>query len=446
MCRTQSRGSVNNALGRIRQVSNKERGTRFTSLFHHIYSPEALLTAFYRLKRDAAPGVDGQTWNSYGANLEENLLELSSRLKRGAYRPNPVRRVFIPKTDGTTRPIGITTIEDKVVQNATVAVLNAVYEPLFAGFSHGFRPGRGQHNALDAVYVAITKKKVKWVLDADIRNFFDTINHECLTRLIERKIQDPRVVRLVQKWLKAGILSEESRIEPEEGAPQGGSISPVLANIYLHYAYDCWAVKWRKERAKGDAFFVRYADDTVAGFQNYQEAQDFLMDMKRRFRDFKLELHPEKTRILQFGRFAASNRAERNEPKPETFDFLGLTHICGKSRRGDFQLLRRTASKRMSRKLKEIKAELRGRMHHRVSETGQWLAAVLRGHYNYYGVPLNYRPLQTFHHRIVLLWLQTLRRRSQKSKLTWEKMDRLANRWLPKPRIAHPFPNKRLVV
>lgn len=444
--RTQSRESVSNALGRTRQVSKKEKRTSFTSLFHHICSPEALLTAYYGLKRSAAPGVDGQTWDAYGTNLEANLLDLSNRLKRGAYRPKPVRRVFIPKADGSTRPIGVTTIEDKVVQSATVAVLNAVYEPLFAGFSYGFRPGRGQHHALDAAHVAITKRRVNWVLDADIRSFFDTINHECLTRFIERKIRDPRVVRLVQKWLKAGILSEEGRIKTGEGAPQGGSVSPVLANIYLHYVYDCWAAKWRKEKAKGDAVFVGYADDTVAGFQYYREARGFLAELRSNLRTVGLELHPEKTRILEFGKFASKSRLERGKRKPETFEFLGFTHICGKDRRGVYQLLRRTSRKRMTRKLQELKAQLRERMHHQIPEVGKWLHTVVRGHNQYFGVPFNLRSLRAFRNRLIRFWYMTLRRRSQKSTLTWDKMYKLAKRWLPLPKITHPFPDKRLVV
>lgn len=445
-CRTQSRESVTNALGRIRQVSNKERRTSFTSLFHHICSPAALLAAYNRLKRNAAPGVDGQTWAAYGVNLKANLLDLSSRLRKGAYRPKPVRRVFIPKTDGTTRPIGVTAVEDKLVQSATVAVLNAVYEPLFAGFSYGFRPGRGQHNALDAVHVAITKRKVNWVLDADIRGFFDTINHGCLIRLIKRKIGDPRVVRLIQKWLKAGVLSDEGHINTEEGTPQGGNISPVLANIYLHYAYDCWAAKWRKEKSKGDAIFVRYADDTVAGFQYLREAQVFLNQLRENYRDYGLELHPEKTRILEFGKYAVKSRTERGERKPETFEFLGFTHICGKDRRGVYQLLRRTSRKRMTRKLLELKAQLRERMHHQIPETGKWLHTVVRGHNQYFGVPFNLRSLRAFRKRLTRLWFMTLRRRSQKSKLTWDKMGKLASRWLPRPKITHTYPDKRLIV
>jgi group II intron reverse transcriptase/maturase len=437
---------VQSALERIRQASQRNRRLKFTSLYHHICSLDSLRDAFYRLKREAAPGVDGQTWSEYGANLEQNLEGLSGRLRMGAYRAKPVRRVFIPKADGSVRPLGVTALEDKLVQSATVAVLNAVYEPLFAGFSYGFRPGRSQHNALDALSVGIARKKVGWVLDADIRSFFDAISHECLVRLIEQRIGDPRVIRLIQKWLKAGVLEDGARLEAERGTPQGGCISPVLANIYLHHAYDCWAQRWRKETAKGDVILVRYADDSVAGFQHYAEAQRFLVELKANLAKFALELHPEKTRILEFGRFAVENRKRRGQRRPDTFDFLGFTHICGKSRAGKFQLQRRTSRKRMTKKLKEIGAELRTRMHLPVPVVGKWLGSVVRGHLQYYGVPLNFRALATFHHQVKRLWRWTLNRRSQKSKVTWERMDRLVSRWLPRPRIVHPYPSERLVV
>ena len=444
--RTQSRVSVKSALERIRQVSNKDRRTRFTSLFHHVSSVDALRDAYYRLKKDAAPGVDGQTWTEYGNNLEINLVNLSRRLRLGAYRAKPVRRVFISKVDGTLRPLGVTALEDKLVQSATVAVLNAVYEPLFAGFSYGFRPGRSQHNALDAVSVGINRKKVGWVLDADIRGYFDAINHECLIRLIKHKIGDPRVIRLIQKWLKAGVLADGTLAESERGTPQGGSVSPVLANIYLHNAYDGWAQLWRKERAKGDVIFVRYADDSIAGFQHESDARRFLADLRENFSKYDLELHPDKTRILEFGRFAAENRKRKGLKRPDTFDFLGFTHICGKSRAGKFQLQRRTMRKRMARKLKDIKVELRKKMHQRIPVVGRWLASVVRGHIGYYGVPFNFRAISTFHHEVVRMWRWTLMRRSHKGYITWDRMDKLSSTWLPKPMTVHPHPSERLVV
>lgn len=444
--RTQSRAGVKSALERIRRASQKDKETRFTSLFHHVYRVGSLREAFYRLKRDAAPGVDGQTWDEYEVNLEQNLEDLSERLRRGAYRAKPVRRVFIPKADGRQRPLGVTALEDKLVQAAMVPVLNAVYEPLFAGFSYGFRPGRGQHQALDALYVGITRKKVRWVLDADIRGFFDAINHDCLIRLIEHKIGDPRVVRHIRKWLNAGVLEDGALLESTTGTPQGGSISPVLANVYLHYAYDSWAHKWRRERAQGDVTLVRYADDSVAGFQHYGDAIRFLAELQDNLRSYDLELHPDKTRILEFGRYAAKNRAKRGEGKPETFDFLGFTHICGKSRAGKFQLQRRTARKRMVTKLKDVKDTLRRKLHYSIPEVGRWLASVVQGHIQYFGVPLNYRAVATFHRGVSKLWFNTLQRRSQKSNLTWDRMSRLVSKWLPKPRIVHPFPEARLAV
>lgn len=444
--RTQCRESVNNALERIRQVSKKDKGTQFTALFHHIYNVEALRNAYYGLKRSAAAGADGQTWSGYGENLDENLQDLSRRLGQGAYRPMPVRRVFIPKTDGTKRPLGVPALEDKIVQTAAVGVLNAIYEPLFIGFSYGFRPGRSQHHALDAVSVGITRKKVSWILDADIRGFFDAIDHECLIRLIRMKIGDPRLIRLIQKWLKAGVLWDGTITQTETGTPQGGSVSPVLANIYLHYAYDTWAQKWRKQTAKGDAVFIRYADDSIAGFQYEADARRFLDDLRKQFHEYGLELHPEKTRILEFGRFAAGNREKRKLPKPETFDFLGLTHICGKTRNGDFQIRRMTARKRKARKLKEIKDELARKMHHAIPEVGKWLASVIRGHMQYYSVPTNYRAIASFRREVIRIWRYTLTRRSHKADVTWPRMKRLADSWLPKPRIVHPWPNQRLVV
>lgn len=444
--RTQGRARVQSALRRIRQVSERDRKTQFTSLFHHVHAVDSLREAFYSLKRQAAPGVDGQRWTEYGENLEANLADLSRRLRTGSYRAKPVRRVFIPKTDGTNRPLGVTSLEDKIVQAATVAVLNAVYEPVFAGFSYGFRPGRSQHHALDAVGVALQRLRVRWVLDADIRGFFDAINHECLLRLLGHKIGDRRLTRLVRKWLKAGVVENGVTAIAECGSPQGGNISPVLANIYLHYAYDCWVARWRRNQAKGDVFVVRYADDTVAGFEHRFEALRFLGGLRAHFRQFGLELHSEKTRILEFGPFAAENREQRGESKPETFEFLGFTHICGYSRNGKYQLLRKTSTKRMTRKLKELKQQLRRHMNKPIPNVGKWLGSVVRGHYQYYGVPLNLRALGAFRHRVIVLWKRTLSRRSHKAHVTWERMDRLAAKWIPVPKIVHPHPEERLVV
>jgi group II intron reverse transcriptase/maturase len=414
---------------------------RFTALLHHVYNPEMLREAYFRLKRDAAPGVDGVTWRRYGEALEDNLRDLSARLKRGAYRAKPVRRTYIPKTDGRQRPLGVTALEDKIVQRATVEVLNAIYETDFLGFSYEFRPGRSQHNALDALYTGLPTKRVNWVLDADIRGYFDAIDHGWLVKFVEHRIADRRVVRLIQKWLNAGVLEDGTRTRSEQGTPQGGSASPLLANVYLHYVFDLWVQKWRRTQARGDVIVVRFADDIVAGFQHKSDAERFRAELAERFSKFGLTLHPDKTRLIEFGPFAARNRKGRGQGKPETFDFLGFTHICGKKRsNGRFTVLRQTMRTRLQAKLHEVKTELRRRMHDSVPEVGKWLKSVLVGHMRYYGVPMNSRALHLFRSQAVRLWCRTLRRRSQRSRTTWERMYRLEKRWLPPARI-YPIPS-----
>ena len=445
--RTLDRIIVQSALGRIRQAAVKDKRQRFTGLMHHIYNLSMLREAYYGLKRDAAPGVDGETWRDYGENLGSNLQELSARLRRGAYRARPVRRVYIAKADGRMRPLGVTALEDKIVQRATVEVMNAIYETDFLGFSYGFRPGKGQHNALDALYVGILTKKVNWVLDGDISSFFDGIDHEWLVKFIEHRIADQRVVRLIRKWLNAGVLEEGRWKSSEEGTPQGGSASPLMANIFLHYVFDLWVHQWRKTKARGDVIVVRFADDFVVGFQHRSDAERLHKDLEERFDKFKLRLHPEKTRLIEFGYFAASNRRRRGQGKPETFNFLGFTHICGKKRsNGMFTVYRRTISKRDRAKLKEIKAGLRRRMHQPVPEVGKWLKTVIEGHNRYYGVPSNTQSLSSFRFQVARRWFRSLRRRSQRTRLTWERMYRLIDRWLPPPRIHHPYPLRRLGV
>jgi len=445
--RALDRINVQSALGRIRQAAVKDKRQRFTSLMHHIYNLSMLREAYYGLKRDAAPGVDGETWREYGESLESNLEELSRRLRRGAYRAKPVRRVYIAKADGRMRPLGVTTLEDKIVQRATVEVMNAIYETDFLGFSYGFRPGKGQHNALDALYVGILTKKVNWVLDGDISSFFDGLEHEWLVKFIEHRIADQRVVRLIRKWLRAGVLEEGRWKSSEEGTPQGGSASPLMANIFLHYVFDLWVHQWRKTKARGDVIVVRFADDFVVGFQHRSDAERLHKELEERFAKFKLRLHPEKTRLIEFGYFAANNRRRRGQGKPETFNFLGFTHICGKKRsNGMFTVYRRTISKRDRAKLKEIKAGLRRRMHQPVPEVGKWLKTVIEGHNRYYGVPSNGQSLSSFRFQVARHWFRALRRRSQKTKLTWERMYRLIDRWLPPPRIHHPYPLRRLGV
>jgi len=445
--RAQDRNGVQQALARVRQAARKDKKLRFTTLLHHVYNPAMLREAYFGLQRDAAPGVDGQTWQSYGRDLEANLQHLSVRLKRGAYRAKPVRRAYIPKPDGRQRPLGVTTLEDKIVQRATTEVLNAIYETDFLGFSYGFRPGRSQHNALDALYTGLLTRKVNWVLDADIRGFFDAINREWLMKFVEHRVADQRVGRLIRKWLNAGVLEDGVRTYSETGTVQGGSISPLLANIYLHYAFDLWVQQWRTKQARGDVIVVRYADDFIVGFQHHAEAERFLAALRQRFAKFGLELHPDKTRLIEFGQFAAENRRKRGLGKPETFDFLGFTHICGTKRsNGRFTVLRQTIRKRLEAKLAEVKAELKRRMHDPVPAVGKWLGSVVVGHCRYYGVPMNTPALKLFRFEVVRRWHRVLSRRSQRGRITWERMKRLAARYLPFARVYHPYPLRRLGV
>ncbi len=445
--RAQDRATVQSALRRIRQATVKDKKVRFTSLMHHIYNLSMLREAYYGLKRDAAPGVDGETWRQYGENLESNLGELAARLRRGAYRAKAVLRRFIAKDDGRLRPLGVTALEDKLVQRATVTVLNGIYETDFLGFSYGYRPGKGQHNALDALYTGLLTRKVNWVLDGDLSSFFDGLDHDWLVKFIEHRVADQRVVRLIRKWLNAGVLEQGEWRCSEEGTPQGGSASPLLANIYLHYVFDLWVQHWRKTKAKGDVIVVRWADDFVVGFEHQSEATQFHKELAERFARFGLKLHPEKTRVIEFGRYAAERRKRRGQGKPETFNFLGFTHICGqKQSNGMFTVWRRTMSKRKRAKLKAVKTELRKRMHQPVAEVGKWLRSVVEGHNRYYGVPSNLPSLGSFRFHVGRYWYRTLRRRSQKTRLTWQRMYRLLDRWLPRPKLHHPYPWPRLGV
>ncbi len=447
MPRTQSRmKGMAAALERIRLAVQRDKGEKLTSLYHHVYNVDHLREAYWGLKRRAAPGVDGETWQHYGQDLEANLADLSGRLARGAYRANPVRRAYIPKLDGRQRPLGVPALEDKIVQSVVADVLTAIWEEEFLGFSYGFRPGRGPHNALDALWVGLMRRPVSWVLDADIRGFYDTIDHEWLIQFVEHRVGDRRVVRLIRKWLKAGVLEDGSWRPSEEGTPQGGLVSPVLANIYLHYVFDQWAHQWRRGHAHGAVIIVRYADDFVVGFAHREDAERFQRALAERLGRFKLELHADKTRLIEFGRYAAQKRQARGEGKPETFNFLGFTHICGKTRKGRFTVLRKTMRKRMQAKLKGLKQELKRRMHVPVPEQGKWLRSVLHGHFHYYGVPMNGRALSTFRQQVVWLWKRALGRRSQRGRITWERLGRLARKWMPYPHICHPWPSQRLVV
>ncbi len=433
---------VSSDLGRVRQVARGDGDVRFTALLDHV-SVDRLREAYRAISPDAAAGVDGVTWRDYGEDLEGNLGDLHARVLRGAYRARPTRRVFIPKPDGRLRPLGVASLEDKILQRAVVEVLNAVYEADFLGFSYGFRPGRSAHDALDALTVAITRKKVNWVLDADIGDFFASLDQSWLVKFLEHRIADRRVLRLIQKWLRAGVIEDGGWSNPEQGTAQGASVSPLLANVYLHYVFDLWADQWRRRTARGDVILSRFADDYVAGFQHRDDAERFLADLRDRFAQFGLELHPDKTRLIEFGRFAARNRARRGDRKPETFDFLGFTHICATNRHGRFKVKRVTSKKKMRAKLKSVKTDMRRRMHHPIPEQGRWLARVLQGHYNYYAVPDNSDALRGFRARVIRHWRHALGRRSQKGRITWQRAGRLADRWLPKPRVLHPWPDTR---
>ena len=444
--RTQSRAAVSRAQARIREAGTRNRGEKLTALLHHV-TVDCLRWAFFQLRKDAAPGIDGTTWEAYAEGLESKLEDLHRRTHTGAYRAQPSRRKYIPKPDGRQRPLGIAALEDKIVQQAVVAILTPIYEAEFLGFSYGFRPGRSQHDALDALAFGIKAKKICWILDADIARFFDTISHEWLIRFIEHRIGDKRIIRLIIKWLKAGVLEEGQRIDTTEGTPQGAVISPLLANIYLHYAYDLWVNQWRARHARGDMIVVRFADDTVVGFQYRDDGERFLADLKERLEAFALSLHPEKTRLIEFGKFAAERRARRGGGKPETFDFLGFTHICGTKANGQgFQLWRKTKRKRLKAKVREVKGELRRHMHAPIDEQGRWLNRVLTGHYAYFAVPTNSAALSAFRHHIIVRWIRRLRRRSQRHRMTWARMQKYIDRYLPRPRILHPWPEQRFRV
>ncbi len=441
--RTQRRThDVPNALERVREVAKRDRKARFTALFHHV-TLDRLRSAFFSLRPKAAAGVDGVTWEQYRQGLEANLQELHSRLHRGAYRAKPSRRVFIPKADGQQRPLGIASLEDKVVQRAVVEVLNAIYEVDFLGFSYGFRPGRSQHHALDALAVAIRRKKVNWVLDADIRGFFDAIDHEWMERFVGHRVADPRMQRLIAKWLRAGVLEDGKKVVSEKGSPQGATVSPLLANIYLHYAFDLWAEQWRRRYARGDVVIVRYADDLVLGFEHEADARRFQQHLRQRLAQFGLELHPDKTRLIEFGRWASSNRQRRGQGKPETFDFLGFTHMCSRTKNGWFQVRRTTSKKRMVRKLKEVRRALMKMRHVPVPAQGAWLRRVLQGYFAYHAVWTNLRLLRSFRTQVIRAWMHALRRRSQRHRMPWSRMGLMVKRWIPPVRAMHPWPERR---
>jgi len=429
-------------LSGVRQRAGEKKQEKFTALLHHL-TVDLLRESYFALQRKAAPGVDGETWQQYGTGLEDRLADLHSRVHRGAYRAKPSRRVYIPKADGRQRPLGIAALEDKIVQQAVVTILNQIYEVDFRGFSYGFRPGRSPHQALDALYVGLVRSKVNWVLDADIRSFFDRMSHEWTMQFVQHRVADHRILRLIQKWLKAGVMEEGQWEKTDVGTPQGAVISPLLANVYLHYVFDLWVEAWRRKVARGQVVVVRYADDLVVGFQNKADAERFLKEFGDRLAKFGLELHPEKTRLLEFGRFAAVDRRKRGEKKPETFTFLGFVHQCGTSPRGRFMVWRQTANKRMVAKLKQIKQTLSRRMHEPLEQIGTWLRSVSKGYYQYHAVPGNLRAMNAFRHRLRRLWRSTLRHRSQRPNVGWQRIGPLFDRWLPAPRVLHPYPDAR---
>jgi group II intron reverse transcriptase/maturase len=440
---TQSGAWVSQGLRGVRQVAKERREEQFTALLHHL-SVDLLRESFLVLKRDASPGVDGVTWEEYETGLEGRLADLHSQVHGGTYRAQASRRVYIPKADGRQRPLGVAALEDKIVQQAVVTILNEIYEVDFKGFSYGFRPGRSPHQALDALSVGLHRKRVNWVLDADIRGFFDQMSHEWTMKFVQHRVADQRILRLIQKWLKAGVSEDGKWSETKLGTPQGAVISPLLANVYLHYVFDLWIEVWRKKVAKGDVLVVRYADDLVVGFERRAEAERFLNEFRERLAKFGLELHPEKTRLIQFGRFAAQDRKRRGQGKPETFTFLGFTHYCGKRRKdGAFIVWRETAKKRLVAKLKAIKAELKRRRHDPIPSVGEWLRKVVSGYYQYHAVPGNLPRLHVFRWRLRWVWWRALSRRSQRCSISLARLNRLVDRWIPVAHVLHPYPMQR---
>ena len=441
--RTQSRVAASSGLDRVRQAARERKDAQFTSLLHHI-TVELLEQSYFALRRNAALGIDGVTWHAYGENLIDKLTTLHEQIHRGSYRARPARRTLILKADGSQRPLSILCLEDKIVQQAVVYVLEAIYEEDFMGFSYGYRPGRSQHDALDALSAGIYGKRVNWVLDMDIQRFFDAMSHDWIVRFLQHRIADKRLLRLITKWLKVGVMEEQQIKRSARGTPQGAVISPCLANIYLHYAFDLWAHAWRGKKAKGDMTIIRYADDAVLGFEFKHEAESFLLALQERLQTFELTVHPNKTRLIQFGRFAITDRKRQGLRKPETFDFLGFTHYCTTSyKTGAFVIGRKTIKKRMRATLQRIKAELRSRLHDKISDTGIWIRQALQGHLNYFAVPGNDPSIWAFFNEVRRHWMRALRRRSQRAFISWEQFVRRTDRFFPRVRILHPHPRAR---
>jgi len=430
-------------LSRVRENAKNDKQQTFTALMHHL-SPALLRKSFYQLKRHAAKGVDGISWHEYEEGLDDRLTDLFARIQTGRYKPKPARRVYIPKGNGEQRALSIQSTEDKIAQQAVVFLLNQIYETDFKGFSYGFRQGRSQHDALDALAYGICKKKVNWVLDLDIRRFFDTVEHEWLIKMIQHRVRDQRLIKLISRWIKVGAVNDEGGRESADcGLPQGAVISPLLSNIYLHYVFDLWSHLWRRKKAKGDVIIIRYADDAVLGFQNKWDANEYLALLNRRLGRFGLATHPEKTRLIRFGRYAAKDCASVKTEKLQTFDFLGFTHYCTTKRNGEFKLGRKTIRKRLIKQINAVQVELRKRMHDGIGLTLRWLRSVLTGHMNYYSVPGNSKSVSLFHYEIVKRWYKMLRRRSQRHTITWAKFGPMVRSSLPKVRVIHAYPEMR---
>lgn len=444
---TQCAGETDCGLNRIRAAADKDPTLQFNNLYHHL-TLARLHSAYFNLKRRSATGIDDVTWEAYGKNLAEKLYDLHTRLHKGSYRPQASKRIWIEKSDGSKRPIGITALEDKIVQQALGWIIQSIYEADFLGFSYGFRPGRSQHNALDAVYVALTQRRISWVLDADIKGFFDNISHEWLMKFLKQRIADRKTLRLVELFLTAGAEEDGEWSKTVVGTPQGSVISPLIANIYLHYVLDLWVQQWRKKRARGEVYIVRYADDFIVGFQYQDDGELFHHQLQKRLEHFELKLHETKTRLIEFGRFAQSNRKKAGKEKPETFSFLGFVHICGVRRSdGYFAVHRITIAKKQRITIKRIKEEMYKRINMNIHLHGQWLRSVVRGFYNYYGVPGNRKSLDEFRSQICRLWLKVLRRRSHKAaKYNWFKFQRMVRRYIPSAKNCHPYPDQRLHV
>lgn len=436
--RAQNRVTSQAGIERIRQRARTDKELRFTTLLHHI-NEELLLESFKELNPKAVAGIDGVTKGDYEQGLEKNIKDLLGRVHRGAYRAKPSKRGYIPKSDEGLRPLGIASLEDKLLQRALTKVLNAIYEEDFLGFSYGFRPHRNPHQALGALGAGIGRKKINYVLDADIRGFFDNMLREWIVKFVEHRVGDTRVLRLIKKWLSAGVIEGTNWEKTKAGSPQGASISPLLANVYLHYVFDLWAHNWRQKYAQGDIVLVRYADDFVVGFEYQEEALQFKTALAERLAKFGLELHPEKTRIIEFGRNAWNNRKRRGAGKPETFDFLGFTHMCAKSKRGGFWIRRKTIKKRFRRALQKVKEGLKLRMHAGIQVQGKWLQRVGVGYFNYHAIPGNTDTLRQWRKQVARYWFQILRRRSHKDKTRWQWFGPVANYWLPPARARLPW-------